>query len=50
MHAKEPFYCMLTLKVSFMTMVVFAASVDQDIAAQNMQPDLSSSLSTLLQH
>ena len=30
----------LTLKAPFMTIVAFVASVDQDQAAQNMQPDL----------
>ena len=31
---------MLTLNASFMTIVVFVASVDQDQAAQNVQSDL----------
>ena len=38
------------LKVPFTTTVAFAASVDQDQTAQNVQPDLLSTLSTLLQH
>ena len=37
----------LTLKVPITTLVAFAASVDQDEAAQNMQPDLGSTLSAL---
>ena len=37
----------LTLTVPFTTIVAFAASVDQDQVAQNMQPDLGSTLSAL---
>ena len=37
----------LTLKVPITTIVAFAASVDQDQAAQNVQPDLESTLSAL---
>ena len=35
------------LKQPFTTIVAFVASVDQDQAAQNVQPDLLSTLSTL---
>ena len=34
----------------FTTRVAFGASVDQDQAAQNVKPDLWSTLSALLQH
>ena len=40
----------LTLKAPFMTIVAFVASVDQDQAARNVQPDLCSTLSTLRKH
>ena len=41
---------MLTLKAPFTKIVGFVASVDQDQAAQNMQPDLRSTLLALLGH
>ena len=37
----------LTLKIPFSTIVVFVAGVDQDQAAQNVQPGLWSTLATL---
>ena len=37
-------------KVLFTKIVIFAVSVDQDQAAQNMQPDLRSTLSTMFKH
>ena len=37
----------LTLKAPFMTIVAFVINVDQDQAAQNVQPDFLSTLSTL---
>ena len=47
-HLASPlsnFKCNLTLKVSFIKKVAFAASVDQ--AAQNVQPDLRSTLDAI---
>ena len=41
---------MLTLKAPFTTIVAFVASVDQGQAAQNVQPDLWFTLSTLGKH
>ena len=40
----------IILKTPFTTTVGFAVSVDQDQAAQNVQPDLRSALSALLHH
>ena len=40
----------LTLKMPFTKIVAFAASVDQDQAAQDVQPDLRSTLSAMLEH
>ena len=40
----------LSFKVPFTEVVAFAGSVDQDQAAQNVQPDLRSTLSVLLEH
>ena len=39
----------LTFKAPFTEIMVFAASEDQDQAAQNMQPDLRSTLSNILE-
>ena len=39
----------LSLKVSLTKIVTFAASVDQDQAAQTVQPDLRSTLSAMLE-
>ena len=40
----------LALKTPFTTIIAFAVSVDQDQAAQDMYPDLGSTLSALLQY
>ena len=40
----------LTLKAPFTKKVPFVTSVDQDHAAQNMQLDLKSTLSAMLEH
>ena len=40
----------LTLIVPATIIIAFAASVDQDQAAQNVQPDLRSTLSAMLDH
>ena len=40
----------LMLEAPFTTILAFVASVDQDQAAQNVQPDLRSTLSTLGKH
>ena len=40
----------LTLKAPLTNIVGFAASVDQDQASQNVQPDLRSTLSAMLEH
>ena len=40
----------LTLQVPFTKMVALMASVDQDHAAQYVQPDLRSTLSVVLKH
>ena len=40
----------LTLKASFTKIAVSAASVGQDQAAQNVQTDLRSTLSAMLEH
>ena len=40
----------LNLKPPFTEIVAFAANVDQDQAAQNVQPDLESTLSAVLDH
>ena len=39
----------LTFTAPFTKIVVFAASVDQDQAVQNVHPDLKSTLSTMLE-
>ena len=36
------------VKAPIATIVVFVANVDQDLAAQNMQPDLGPTLSALM--
>ena len=41
---------LLTLKAPFTKMVASTASIDQDQAAQNVQPDLWTILSTMLKH
>ena len=46
LNPKQTKWQMLILIAPFTTKVVFVASVDQDQAAQNVQPDLWSTLST----
>ena len=41
---------LLTLKVPYTKIITFAASVDQDQAAQNVQPDPRSTLPATLEH
>ena len=41
---------MLTLKAPFAKTVAFVTSVDKDQAAQNILPDLRSTLSDMLKH
>ena len=43
-------FLFLTLKAPITTIIALAASVDQDQAAQNLQPDLGSTLSTVMKH
>ena len=40
----------LILNAPFMTIVGFAVMVDQDQAAQNVDPELQSTLSALVKH
>ena len=40
-------FIMFTLEVPFTKVVAFVASINQDQAAQNMQPDLRSTLSAI---